>query len=119
MKANTLCKYSKCNLGKNGGRKHYYSCGYCAATENWKSVACCKEHYNLYIEEVLAAREKGEEVDTLPDRTDMSKDEIKTLKRKPLKQIKKETERELSDYADEYGNVNINDAVEQINKSIK
>lgn len=119
MKANTLCKYSKCNLGKNGGRKHYYSCGYCAATENWKSMACCKEHYSLYIEEVLAARERGELPDLLPDRTDMSKDEIRFLKRKPLDQIKKETENELSDYMDSDGNVNILGAVDLINKDLE
>ena len=28
-------------------------------------MACCKEHYDLYIKEVLAAREKGEDIDTL------------------------------------------------------
>ena len=119
MKANTICKYSKCNLGKDGERKHYYSCGYCVATENWKSMACCKEHYNLYIEEVLAARANGENVDILPERTDMSKDEIKSLKKKPIKQVKKETEKELQEYADDNGEVNINEAVEKINKEIE
>lgn len=116
--ANTICKYSKCNRGENGGRKKYYACMYCAATENWKAMACCKEHYDLYIQEVLAAREHGEEVDTLPDRTDMTKEEVKKLKKKPLKQVKAETEKELKDYADENGEVNINEAVEQINKEL-
>lgn len=118
MKANTICKYSKCNLGKDGGKKHYYSCGYCVATENWKSMACCKEHYDLYIEEVLKARENGENIDTLPDRTDMSKEEIKNLKRKSLKQVKKETEMALQDFADENGNINISEAVDKINSEI-
>lgn len=118
MKSNTICKYSKCNFGKNGGRKHYYSCGYCVATENWKSMACCKEHYDLYIKEVLAARAEGKEVDTLPDRTDMSKDDIRSLKKKSIKQVKKETEKELSEYADENGEINITEAVDKINKEI-
>lgn len=118
MKSNTICKYSKCNLGENGGRKHYYSCGYCVATENWKSMACCKEHYDLYIKEVLEARASGKTIDTLPDRTDMSKDDIKNLKKKPIKQVKKETEIELSDYADENGELNIIEAVSKINKEI-
>lgn len=118
MKANTICKYSKCNLGKDGGRKHYYSCNYCAATENWKSMACCKEHYNLYIEEVLKAREHGQSIDTLPDRTDMSKEDIKLLKKKSVKQVKKETEEELKQYADEFGEINISEAVEKINKEL-
>lgn len=118
MKSNTICKYSKCNLGKDGGRKHYYSCGYCVATENWKSMACCKEHYDLYIEEVLAARANGKEVDTLPDRTDMSKDDIRALKKKSVKQVRKETEKELADYADENGDINITEAIDKINKEI-
>ena len=118
MKANTICKYSKCNLGKDGGRKHYYSCGFCVATENWKSMACCKEHYNLYIEEVSKARENGENIDTLPDRTDMSKEEIKALKEKPLTQVQKETEAELQNYAVEKGEIYINEAVDKINKEI-
>ena len=103
MKANHVCKYSGCTLGKDGGRKEYYACGYCDATENWKSMACCKEHYNLYIQEVLEARSKGKKVDTLPDRTDMNKEE---------------TEIELKDYANENGEVDILEAVEKINKEI-
>ncbi len=119
MKANTICKYSKCSLGKDGGRKHYYSCGYCAATENWKSMACCKEHYHLYMEEVLKARKNGEPVDTLPDRTDLSKEEIKMLKKKPLTQVQRETEAELQNYADENGEINIYEAIDKINKEIE
>lgn len=118
MKPNHICKYSKCTLGSDGGRKKYYACGYCDATENWKSMACCKEHYSLYMQEVLAAREKNENVDILPDRIDMTKDDIKKLKKKPLKQVKKETEDELREYADENGEVNITDAVEKINIEI-
>lgn len=118
MKANHVCKYSGCTLGKDGGRKEYYACGYCDATENWKSMACCKEHYNLYIQEVLEARSKGKKVDILPDRTDMNKEEIKKMKKKPLKKIKEETEIELKDYANENGEVDILEAVEKINKEI-
>ena len=118
MKANHICKYSKCTLGHDGGRKKYYACGYCDATENWKSMACCKEHYRLYMQEVLVARAKNENIDTLPDRTDMTKEEIKNLKRKPLKQVKKETEDELREYADEEGTVDINEAVKKINTEI-
>lgn len=118
MKPNTICKYSKCSLGKDGKRKHYYSCGYCVATENWKSMACCKEHYSLYMEEVLAARAKGDSIDTLPDRTDMTKAEIRQLKKRPIKQIKKETENELRNYADDNGGLDIKEAVDKINKEI-
>lgn len=118
MKANTVCKYSGCTYGKDGGRKHYYSCVYCVATENWKSMACCKEHYDLYIKEVLTSRERGEVVDILPDRTDMTKDQIKKVKMKPKKQLIQETKIELKDYADENGEVNIQEAVDKVNKEI-
>lgn len=118
MRPNHICKYSKCTFGSDGGRKKYYACGYCDATENWKSMACCKEHYNLYMQEVLTAREKNEIIDTLPDRIDLTKDDIKKLKKKNLKQVKKETEDELREYADENGEVNITEAVEKINAEI-
>ena len=51
MKANHICKYSKCNLGNNGQPKQYYACDYCDRINSWKSIACCKEHFDLYIEE--------------------------------------------------------------------
>lgn len=119
MNANTICKYSKCNLGKDGGKKHYYSCGFCAASGNWRSMACCKEHYRLYMKEVLAARTNGKAADTLPDRTDMTKDEVKALKQKPLAQVKKEAELELQNYADEDGRIDLTEAADQINKELE
>ena len=118
MQANTICKYSKCSLGKNGGRKHYYSCGFCVVSENWKSMACCKEHYNLYLQEVLASRKNGIPVDLLPDRTDMTKEELRSFKKKPLAQAKKETEDELKDYADADGTVDFGKAADQINQEL-
>ncbi len=119
MKANTICKYSKCNLGKDGGRKHYYSCGFCVASENWRSMACCKEHYQLYMEEVRHARQSGQETDLLPDRTDLTKEEVRALQQKPLDQVKQETEQELSEYAQEDGNLDLIQAVEKINKELE
>ena len=119
MKANTICKYSKCNLGKDGGRKHYYSCGFCVASENWRSMACCKEHYQLYMEEVRHARQSGQETDLLPDRTDLTKEEVRALQKKPLDQVKQETEQELSEYAQEDGNLDLIQAVEKINKELE
>lgn len=117
-KANTICKYSKCDRGENGGRKHFYACAYCTATEHWKSIACCREHYDLYIQEVLAERAKGADIDTLPDRTDMSKEEVRQLKQKPLSEVKKQTEEELKDYADKNGKVNIDSAVDKVNEKL-
>ena len=115
-KPNHICRYSGCTLGEDGGRKHYYACNYCDATESYKSLACCREHYDLYVKEVLAARESEKPLDLEPERTDMTKEEVKEMKKKPLKVTKKETEKELKDYADKNGKVNIAKAVEKVNK---
>lgn len=118
MKPNHICKYSKCNLGKDGGRKHYYACDYCDASANWKSMACCWEHYVKYQEEILLARSKGNTVDLTPERTDISKEETEKLMKEPLKKVAKRTKRKLKAYANENGEVNINEAVDKINEEI-
>lgn len=115
-KPNHICRYSGCTLGEDGGRKHYYACNYCDATESYKSLACCREHYDLYVKEVLAARESEKPLDLEPERTDMTKEEVKEMKKKPLKVTKKETEKELKGYADKNGKVDIAKAVEKVNK---
>ena len=115
-KPNHICRYSGCTLGENNTPKHYYACNFCDASESWKAIACCREHYDLYIKEVLAAREAEKPVDLEPQRTDMSKEEVKEMKKKPLKVTKKETEKGLKDYADKNGKVNIAKAVDKINK---
>lgn len=114
-KPNHICRYSGCTLGENGSQKHYYACNYCDATQSYLAVACCREHYDLYIKEVLAAREAEKPLDLEPNRTDMTKEEVKEMKKKPLKSIKKETEKELKDFADKKGKVNIAKAVEKVN----
>lgn len=113
---NHICKYSGCTLGEDGGPKHYYACSYCSRSEAWRAMACCKEHYNLYIQEVLAARESGKEVDTLPERTDMTKDEVEELMKRPVEDVLEEAKEELKDFADEDGTVNIAEAVDTINR---
>lgn len=118
MKANHKCKYSKCTLGDDGGRKEYYACPHCDASQSWRSMACCKEHYNLYIEEVLAARASGNNVDLLPERTDMNPDEVKSLVNTPLKKAIEITKEELKDYAEDIDEIGIPAAVEKINEEI-
>lgn len=114
-KPNHICRYSGCTLGEDGGQKHYYACNFCDKTQSYLAVACCREHYDLYIKEILAARE-AEKIDLEPKRTDMTQEEVKTMKKKSVKSIKKETEKDLKDYADKDGKVNIAKAVEKINK---
>lgn len=82
-------------------------------------MACCKEHYQLYMEEVRHARQSGQETDLLPDRTDLTKEEVRALQQKPLDQVKQETEQELSEYAQEDGNLDLIQAVEKINKELE
>ena len=86
-KPNHICKYTKCTNGKDGGRKHYFACDYCDRTQVWRSVACCPEHYDLYIKEVLAARGQSVPIDILPDRTDKTKEEVRELPERALKHI--------------------------------
>lgn len=117
VKPNHICKYSGCTLGDDGGRKHYYACDYCDRTETWRSMACCIEHYELYIKEVLEARAANKVVNTLPERTDKTESEVKEL----FKQSKQETfdnaKEELKEYMD--GGETIAQAVEKANKDIE
>lgn len=122
MEPNTYCKYSGCTRGKDGGRAHYYSCLICGKKENWRSVACCEEHYQLYVEEVLASRAKNKSVDTTPDRSDMSKQEYKEkVIERPMDEVVEETKAEMTaagygEYLEENG---LTETVDKINEDIK
>lgn len=118
MKANHKCKYSKCTLGNGGGRKEYYACPHCDASQSWRSMACCREHYELYIEEVLAARAKGSTVNLLPDRTDMGTAETKALVNMPLDKALELTKEELKDYAEDIEELGISATIDKINSEL-
>ena len=96
----------------------YYACNYCDAVESWRSLACCKEHYLLYQEEVLAERAKGKTPDTLPKRTDMTSEQVKKLKKKSISKVRKETEKDLSEYKDMIEEVGILETVNHINEEL-
>lgn len=117
QKPNTICKYSGCTLGEDGGRKHYYACAYCSASESWKALACCREHYDLYIQEILKSREEDEKA-FLAERTDMTEQEVKDLKKRPLAELEREAKEELKEFADESGEVNISEAVDKVNAKL-
>ena len=82
----------------------------------WRSSACCIEHYELYIQEVLEARSKGNKIDVLPKRTDKSKAEIIGILEAPEEEVKKHTEEELSEYLED--NKTLDEAIEEINAEI-
>lgn len=118
MKANTICKYSRCSLGRDGGRKHYYSCSYCAATGNWRSLACCREHYELYLEEVLAARNAGAAMAPLPERTDLTAKELASLRACQKEELLALTKEELGDYAGRLEASSLSEVIEEINRDL-
>ena len=110
-KPNHICKNPNC-------RKHYYACDLCDRRQNYKSVACSRECFEIYTNLVLESRMKNKKVDILPDRTDMSKEEVKKLMKKPVKEVEKKTKKDLSDYIKDEEKINLTEIVEKINKDI-
>ena len=111
MKPNHICKNPNC-------RKHYYACDLCDRSNNYKSVACSRECFEIYTNLVLESRMKNKKVDILPDRTDMSKEEVKKLMKKPVKEVEEKTKKDLSDYIKDEEKINLTEIVEKINKDI-
>lgn len=117
VKPNHICKYSGCTLGDDGGRKHYYACDYCDRTESWRSMACCIEHYELYIREVLEARAANKVVNTTPERTDKTESEVKEILNQDENQALESAKEELKDYMS--GGETIAQAIEKANSDIE
>ena len=111
MKPNHICKNPNCKI-------HYYACDLCDRSQNYKSVACSRECFEIYTNLVLESRMKNKKVDILPDRTDMSKEEVKKLMKKPVKEVEKKTKKDLSDYIKDEEKINLTEIVEKINKDI-
>lgn len=117
-KPNTLCKNANCNKGENGGRKHYYSCRFCVREENWRSMACSWECFMEYNDQVMRARSGGIVIDMLADRTDMTKDEVKSLLDTPVEQVVEQTELELAEEIEENPSKGFDEIVDQINAEL-
>ena len=105
-------------MGNNGQPKQYYACAYCDRINSWKSIACCKEHFDLYIEEELERKSMLNKINMLPKRIDMSEDEIKELYNIPADVVLEKTNQELQYYKDRYGIDNINEVVDKINDEL-
>lgn len=113
---NTICKNQNCHNGKDGGRKHYYTCRYCVHTENWRAMACSEECYAEYIKQIQASRTSGESVDQYPIRTDMSHEEVVQLvERSDFAQVVTETNDELADEIEEFPDKDYAGIVDAIN----
>lgn len=118
-KPNTLCKNRNCTHGTDGGRKHYYTCRYCTHSENWRAVACSWECYLAYQSQLIEARNTNQVVDTVPERTDMSRDEVVALiNETETEQVVAETEIELADEIEENPTMGFGDIVDAINAEL-
>ncbi len=116
---NTICKNRNCTRGKDGGRKHYYTCRYCAHTVNWRSVACCEECYEAYMLQLREARENNRPLDIFPERTDMSEAEVRDLVlNASLDEVVKETEAELAEELEESPWLGFGQIVDKINEQL-
>ena len=119
-KPNTVCKNRDCHKGSDGGRRHYFVCRYCTHTENWRAVACCWECYMAYQAQLIAARSNHEPVDLLPERTDMTREEVHALIfDTPVEQVIADTEAELSEELEEHPSMGFSDIVDIINQELE
>lgn len=118
-KPNTVCKNRDCTHGADGGRKHYYACRYCMHTENWRAVACSWECYMAYQAQVIAARDNNQPVDLLPERTDMTADEVRELIfETPTEVVVEQTNIELAAEIDEHPSLGFDELVDAINAEL-
>ena len=118
-KPNTVCKNRDCTYGADGGRKHYYACRYCTHTENWRAVACSWECYMAYQAQVIGARNNNQPVDLLPERTDMTVDEVRELIfDTPTEVVVEQTNIELAAEIDEHPSMGFDELVDAINAEL-
>ena len=116
---NTLCKNRNCTKGADGGRKHYYACRYCTHSENWRAMACSWECYLEYQTQIIEARHNDDPVDLVPERTDMTRDEVVTLiSETPTEQVVAETEVELAAELEVNPSMGFGEIVDAINEEM-
>ena len=119
LKPNHICKNPNCNKGVDGKRKQYYACDYCTKTQSWRSVACCFECYDEYMSAVKNARIKNQNIDILPERTDMTREEVVNLvMNTPIEEVKQKTKEDLSDYADDIETLGFSKTMDKINNNL-
>lgn len=118
FKPNHICKNRNCKKGVDGGRKHYYACDYCTRTKSWKSVACSYECYEEYVNQVIEARSKDNNVSITPERTDLTENEVNELMEKPVEEVLEKSKKDLIEYADFDGNVDFEKTIDAINEEI-
>jgi len=111
-KPNSLCKNRNC-------RKPFYACAYCTHKIAWRSVACCPECFDAYMKQVAEARAANRKVNTLPERTDMTEEQVKGLIAKPTDEVIEATKEELSEYSEDLESVGLGETIDKINDEIR
>lgn len=71
-----------------------------------------------YNDQVMRARSGGVVIDMLADRTDMTKDEVKSLMDTPVEQVVEQTELELAEEIEENPSKGFDEIVDQINAEL-
>ena len=115
-KANHICKNINCPNGIDGKPKEYYACDYCDRANQWRSMACCMDCYDAYMQQVVESRSKNETVNILPERIDMTENKLKELMNKPIENVLETTKEELKEYTDD--GYTIAEAINLINAEI-
>ena len=111
-KPNSLCKNINC-------RKPFYSCAFCTHTISWRAIACCPECYDAYTKQVNEARAANRKVNLLPERTDMTEEQVKELLAKPTEEVIEVTKDELSEYSNELATIGLGETIDKINDDIR
>nr|DAJ77307.1 MAG TPA: hypothetical protein [Caudoviricetes sp.] len=113
---NTICRNPNCTHGEDGGKKHFYACMTCLRTEQWRAYCCSIDCYEEYTRIVLESRAKAKE---LPERTDMTKNEIEQVMNRPVEDVINYTKNvELKDYIEENPGSSISQIVDKVNADI-
>lgn len=113
---NTICRNPNCTHGEDDGRKHFYACMTCLRTEQWRAYCCSIDCYEEYTRIVLESRAKAKE---LPERTDMTKNEIEQVMNRPVEDVINYTKNvELKDYIEENPGSSIGQIVDKVNADI-
>ncbi len=73
----------------------------------------------MYIREVLAARKNGAVWELLPERTDLTAEEIKHLKTCSREELLSRTKKELGEYADYLNESSLSDVIEAVNRELE
>ena len=115
-KPNTICRNPNCTHGEDGGRKHFYACMTCMRKESWRAYCCSVGCYEEYTRIILDSRAKANK---LPERTDMTVQEIKEVMEKPMAEVEEFTKTvELKEYFDENPGASLAEVIEQVNEDI-